>query len=122
MERHRLTFAAVAPSVLRLSRPYFGEISFPDLRYLIVTAEATDVNLLDEFRPCIPNATVINLYGPTEATIYCTSYVIPAEGAKHHNGMAAIGKPFPGKLYIFYDAKVMFISDLCNFLKRKNAF
>ena len=77
MERHRLTFAAVAPSVLRLSRPYFGEISFPDLRYLIVTAEATDVNLLDEFRPCIPNATVINLYGPTEATIYCTSYVIP---------------------------------------------
>ena len=100
MERHRLTFAAVAPSVLRLSRPYFGEISFPDLRYLIVTAEATDVNLLDEFRPCIPNATVINLYGPTEATIYCTSYVIPAEGAKHHNGMAAIGKPFPGMDYM----------------------
>ncbi|WP_287679859.1 amino acid adenylation domain-containing protein [Bacteroides sp.] len=100
MERHRLTFAAVAPSVLRLSRPYFGEISFPDLRYLIVTAEATDVNLLDEFRPCIPNAKVINLYGPTEATIYCTSYVIPAEGAKHHNGMAAIGKPFQGMDYM----------------------
>ena len=94
MERHRLTFAAVAPSVLRLSRPYFGEISFPDLRYLVVTAEATDVSLLDEFRPCIPNAKVVNLYGPTEATIYCTSYVIPAERPKHHNGMAAIGKPF----------------------------
>ena len=100
MERHRLTFAAVAPSVLRLSQPYFGEISFPDLRYLIVTAEATDVNLLHEFRPCIPNATVVNLYGPTEATIYCTSYVIPAEGAKHHNGMAAIGKPFQGMDYM----------------------
>lgn len=100
MERHRLTFAAVAPSVLRLSRPYFGEIRFPDLRYLVVTAEATDVNLLDEFRPCIPNATVTNLYGPTEATIYCTSYVIPAGGAKHHNGMAAIGKPFPGMDYM----------------------
>lgn len=100
MERHRLTFAAVAPSVLRLSRPYFGEITFPDLRYLIVTAEATDVSLLDEFRPCIPNATVINLYGPTEGTIYCTSYVIPAEGAKHHNGMAAIGKPFQGMDYM----------------------
>lgn len=26
------------------------------------------------------------------------------------------------KLYIFYDAKVMFISDLCNFLKRKMHF
>lgn len=70
------------------------------MRYLIVTAEATDVNLLDEFRPCIPNATVINLYGPTEATIYCTSYVIPAEGAKHHNGMAAIGRPFQGMDYV----------------------
>lgn len=100
MERHRLTFAAVAPSVLRLSRPYFGEICFPDLRYLVVTAEAIDVNLLHEFRPCIPNATVVNLYGPTEATIYCTSYVIPAEGAKHHNGMAAIGKPFQGMDYL----------------------
>lgn len=104
MERHRLTFAAVAPSVLRLSRPYFGEISFPDLRYLVVTAEATDVNLLDEFRPCIPNATVINLYGPTEATIYCTSYVVPAKGAKHHNGMAAIGKPFQGMDYMIASA------------------
>lgn len=100
MERYRLTFAAVAPSVLRLSHPYFREISFPDLRYLVVTAEATDVNLLHEFRPCIPNATVTNLYGPTEATIYCTSYVIPAEGAKHHNGMAAIGKPFQGMEYM----------------------
>ena len=100
MERHRLTFAAVAPSVLRLSHPYFKEISFPDLRYLIVTAEATDVNLLHEFRPCIPNATVVNLYGPTEATIYCTSYVIPTEGVKHHNGMAAIGKPFQGMDYM----------------------
>ena len=115
MERHRLTFAAVAPSVLRLSRPYFGEISFPDLRYLIVTAEATDVNLLDEFRPCIPNATVINLYGPTEATIYCTSYVIPAEGAKHHNGMAAIGKPFPGMDYMIASpsGKQLPTGDLC---------
>lgn len=100
MERYRITFAAVAPSVLRLSHPYFGEISFPDLRYLIVTAEATDVNLLDEFRPCIPNASVVNLYGPTEATIYCTSYIIPAEGAKHHNGMAAIGKLFQGMDYM----------------------
>lgn len=100
MERYRLTFAAVAPSVLRLSRPYFGEISFPDLRYLIVTAEATDVNLLEEFRPCIPNATVVNLYGPTEATIYCTSYVVAAGDAKHHNGMAAIGRPFRGMDYM----------------------
>lgn len=103
MERHRLTFAAVAPSVLRLSRPYFSEISLPDLRYLVVTAEATDVDLLTEFRPCIPHATVVNLYGPTEATIYCTSYIIPDSGCKHHNGMAAIGKPFDGMEAVIAD-------------------
>lgn len=103
MERHRLTFAAVAPSVLRLSRPYFSEITFPHLRYWVVTAEATDVDLLTEFRPCIPNATVVNLYGPTEATIYCTSYIIPDKECKHHNGMAAIGKPFDGMEAVIAD-------------------
>lgn len=105
LERHQLTFAAIAPSVLRLSRAYFPEIQLPALRYLVVTAEATDLQLLGEFRPCIPNATVINLYGPTEATIYCTSYVIPTEGGKHHNGMAAIGKPFPGMEAIIANEK-----------------
>ena len=64
--------------------------------YLIVTAEATDVKLMASFRPCIPNAEVFNLYGPTEATIYCTAYHMPANNCKHHNGMAAIGKPFAG--------------------------
>lgn len=103
MERHRLTFAAVAPSVLRLSRPYFSEVTFLHLRYLVVTAEATDVDLLTEFRPCIPNATVVNLYGPTEATIYCTSYIIPDKECKHHNGMAAIGKPFDGMEAVIAD-------------------
>lgn len=103
MERHRLTFAAVAPSVLRLARPYFSELHLPDLKYLIVTAEATDVNLLSAFRPCAPNAEVVNLYGPTEATIYCTSYTIPVNGAKNHNGMAAIGKPFQGMDAVIVD-------------------
>lgn len=96
METRQVTFAAIAPSVLRLARPYFGELSLPSLRYLVVTAEATDVSLIDAFRPCIPQATVVNLYGPTEATIYCTAYTLPPGHARHHNGMAAIGKPFAG--------------------------
>ena len=96
MERHQLTFAAIAPSVLRLSRPYFPEVNLPHLRYLVVTAEATDVSLLADFRPCIPQAEVVNLYGPTETTIYCTSYPMPLQGCKQHSGMAAIGKPFVG--------------------------
>lgn len=96
MERHNLTFAAVAPSLLQLLRPYFSEIQLPLLKYLIVTAEASDVELLSAFRRCAPNAELVNLYGPTEGTIYCTAYPIPQTSCKHHNGMAAIGKPFNG--------------------------
>lgn len=96
IDRCRITFATVAPSVLRLMAPYFSEIHLPYLRFLAVTAEATDTGLADAFRPCIPNADIVNLYGPTEATIYCTSYRIPVQGCKQHNGIISIGRPFPG--------------------------
>lgn len=96
IDRYRITFATVAPSVLRLMSPYFSEIYLPYLKCLAVTAEATDTGLADAFRPCIPNADIVNLYGPTEATIYCTSYRIPVHGCKHHNGIISIGRPFPG--------------------------
>lgn len=96
IDEHKLTFAAVAPSVLRLAQPYFKEIELPSLKYLIVTAEASDVNLLSDFRFCAPNASFVNLYGPTEGTIYCSSYLLPKDNCKHHNSMAAIGKPFEG--------------------------
>ena len=63
---------------------------------LVVTAEASDAELLGAFRKCVPNASFINLYGPTEGTIYCTAYRIPVTSCKHHNGMTAIGRPFEG--------------------------
>ena len=96
LEKYDLTFAAVAPSLLQLLRPYFPEIHLPALRYLVVTAEASDAELLDAFRKCVPNASFINLYGPTEGTIYCTAYRIPVTSCKHHNGMTAIGRPYEG--------------------------
>ena len=46
LEKYDLTFAAVAPSLLQLLRPYFPEIHLPALRYLVVTAEASDAELL----------------------------------------------------------------------------
>ena len=95
LEQYELTFAAVAPSVLQLISPYFDEIRLPSLKYLVVTAEASQVELLSRFKNSIPNAEIYNLYGPTEATIYCTYYHTPVEGnCKQHNGMVAIGKPF----------------------------
>lgn len=97
LEQHALTFAAITPSLLQLLSPYFVEIYLPALKYLIVTAEASPVELINKFRFSAPNAEFINLYGPTEATIYCSSYKIPKDGlCKHYNGMIAIGRPFAG--------------------------
>lgn len=96
MEDEELTFAAMPPSLLQFLSPYFDEIHVPKLKYLIVTAEAANADLLQRFRVCAPNADFVNLYGPTEATIYCTAYRIPPENCKQHNGMIAIGRPFAG--------------------------
>lgn len=104
LEQYELTFAAVAPSVLQLISPYFDEIDLPSLKYLVVTAEASQTELLERFRKSIPNAEIYNLYGPTEATIYCTYYHVPRrEACKQHNGMVAIGKPFEGIYVIITD-------------------
>jgi amino acid adenylation domain-containing protein len=103
LEKHELTFAAVAPSVIQLASPYFDEIYLPKLKYLILAAEASNVKLLAAFRKCVPNAAFINLYGPTEGTIYCTSYVIPPASPKHYNGMTAIGRPFDGIKVLLMD-------------------
>lgn len=97
LEQEKITFATITPSLLQLLSPYFDEIYLPNLRYLGLSAEASQSELLERFRSSAPHAEFVNLYGPTEATIYCTSYRIPKEGTcKHHNGMVAIGKPFDG--------------------------
>lgn len=94
LEEENLTFATVPPSLLQFLSPYFEEIYLPLLKYLIVSAEASQVDLLQRFMKCAPNASFYNLYGPTEATIYCTAYRIPEKNCKQYNGMIAIGKPF----------------------------
>lgn len=110
LEKYNLTFAAVAPSLLQLLLPYFPEIQLPELKYLVVTAEASDVELLSAFRACAPNASFVNLYGPTEGTIYCTAYPIPNTLCKHHNGMIAIGKPFAGIDVLIMDSNATPVS------------
>lgn len=97
LEDHELTFGIFAPSMIRFLRPYFDEINLPKLRYCILTAEASPVDLVQEWAICIPNAKIFNFYGPTEATIYCTYYSVPQNDLiKNANGMLCIGKPFDG--------------------------
>lgn len=103
LEDHQLTFGAMAPSMVRYLRPYFDEIDVPSLRYNILTAEASPLDLVNEWSKCIPNAEIFDFYGPTEATIYCTYHKFNREGDKSLNGMLSIGRAMPGLDAIIID-------------------
>ncbi len=91
---HQLTFASLAPSVINFLKPYFNEIDLPYLKTCIVTAEASNANLIRAWKSLMKNGQIINLYGPTEAPIWCTGYVYDESNEKSYNEMIAIGKPF----------------------------
>lgn len=82
IEDHRLTFGAMAPSMLRYLKPYFDEIDMRSLKCCILTAEASPLSLLEEWHEVAPNAEIYNFYGPTEATIYCTYYRLKMGGVE----------------------------------------
>lgn len=104
LDDHQLTFGAMAPSMVRYLRPYFDEIDIPSMRYSILTAEASPLDLVMEWANCIPNAEIYDFYGPTEATIYCTYYKVPLDGScKQLNGMLSIGKAMPGLNAVILD-------------------
>lgn len=104
LEEQKLTFGAMAPSMVRFLRPYFDEISLPSLRYNILTAEASPLKLVEEWSNCIPNAEIYDFYGPTEATVYCTYYKFGRNIVnKQLNGMISIGKPMSGVIAIITD-------------------
>ncbi len=94
LENYRLTFGAMPPSMLRYLKRYFEEINVPSVRYCILTAEASPIDLVQQWAKCIPNADLYDFYGPTEATIYCTFYKISGDKPnKTLNGMISIGRP-----------------------------
>jgi len=104
LENHKITFGAMASSMIRYLRPYFNEINIPSMRYNILAAEASPLDLIIEWSKCIPNAEIYDFYGPTEATIYCTYSKFAKEGSnKHFNGMLSIGKPMNGISAIIID-------------------
>lgn len=104
LEDQKLTFGAMAPSMVRFLKPYFDEVDLPDLRYNILTAEASPLGLIEEWAKCIPNAEIYDFYGPTEATIYCTYYKFERNKKnKQLNGMVSIGKPLDGVIAIITD-------------------
>jgi acyl-coenzyme A synthetase/AMP-(fatty) acid ligase len=112
LEDHKITFGAMAPSMIRYLRPYFDEINAPSLRYNILTAEASPLDLVQEWSQCIPNAIIYDFYGPTEATIYCTYYKYERnESVKTLNGNLSIGKAMNGLKAVIIDEENRMLSN-----------
>jgi amino acid adenylation domain-containing protein len=104
IEDHKLTFGAMAPSMLRYMRPYFDEINASSLKACILTAEACPLSLMEEWYKCATNTEIYDFYGPTEATIYCTYYKLARNGEnKTLNGIISIGKTMKNVTAIIID-------------------
>ena len=104
LESFDITFALMVPSILSSLRPYFDEISLPNLKYSLFCGEALHGEVATEWAECIPNGQIENVYGPTEATIFCMTYSVPRSGSKKYNGVIAIGKPMAGTQVLVCDA------------------
>lgn len=104
IEDEKITFGAMAPSMLRYLKPYFDELDASSLKTCILTAEACPLNLMEEWYKCATNTDVYDFYGPTEATIYCTYYKLIRGGEnKSLNGIISIGKPMANVIGLILD-------------------
>lgn len=104
IEDHKLTFGAMAPSMLRYLKPYFEEIDATSLKSCILTAEACPLNLMEDWYKCATNVELYDFYGPTECTVYCTYYKLTKGGHnKTLNGIISIGKPLSNCVGLILD-------------------
>lgn len=104
IDGEKITFGAMAPSMLRYLKPYFEEIDASHLRQCILTAEASPLSLIEAWWECAKNTEIYDFYGPTEATIYCTFYKLQKGGKnKTLNGLVSIGKPLANCQAIIID-------------------
>lgn len=106
IEDHKLTFGAMAPSMLRYLKPYFDEIDATSLKACILTAEACPLNLMEDWYNCATNTEIYDFYGPTECTIYCTCYKLTKGGDnKSLNGIISVGRPLANCVGLILDEK-----------------
>lgn len=94
VDEYKLTFAVMAPSMLRYMQPFFTQIDMNSIKQMILTAEACPKSLLETAYKYCKDVVLYDFYGPTETTIYCTYYKLKREDKnKELNGIISIGKP-----------------------------
>jgi len=97
LEEQDITCALMVPSILAHIRPFFSEISLPQMRYSLFCGEALYDDLVSEWSRCIPNALVQNVYGPTEATVTATWTLLDPDRP------VTIGVPLPTYSVVILD-------------------
>lgn len=112
IDEYKLTFAVMAPSMLRFMLPFFDQLDMTSLKGCILTAEACPKNLLEiAYKQC-PNVELYDFYGPTETTIYCTFYKLSRDiENKELNGIISIGKPLKHCVGLILDDKLNELPD-----------
>ena len=106
VDDYKLTFAVMAPSMLRYMQPFFTQIDMNSLAQMILTAEACPKNLLETAYKYCKNVELYDFYGPTETTIYCTCYKLSRDNYnKELNGIISIGKPLKNCVGLILDEK-----------------
>ena len=104
IDEQKLTFGAMAPSTLRYLQPYFEELDFSPLKQCILTAEASQSDLVLDWLKYAPGTTVYDFYGPTEGTVYATFYKFKGDGTDAtYNGIISIGKPLANVQAVILD-------------------
>lgn len=107
-----ITWVQVTPSLLACLRPYFKSLKLENIRYFHSGGEALPEDLVNEFRPCVPNAEIANIYGPTETTVTAMIYKCPA-GVQliSYRGSVSIGKPIGDVEVQILDEDGSFVSE-----------
>ncbi|MGI9192886.1 MAG: amino acid adenylation domain-containing protein [Chitinophagaceae bacterium] len=105
LEKQAISITILVPSFLHYIRPYFEELSFPDLRLAIFCGEPLQEAVLNEWSVCCPNAQLDNIYGPTECSVVCCRHTYNAALDDNSRlGIVSLGRPMPGNLLMVQNA------------------
>lgn len=87
---NRVTMVHFVPSMFAAFTAYLRRhrMAFPELRYIILSGEALDAELVREAKRLLPGTELYNLYGPAECTIDVSSYRCSGEEER-----VPIGRP-----------------------------
>lgn len=112
IQNKKVTFGAMAPSMLTYLKPYFGELDASSMKVTILTAEACPIDLMEAWFKCARNTEIFDFYGPTEATIYCTYYKLSRKDDNlSANGIVSIGKPMANVNAVIIDDRGTIITN-----------